>query len=335
MDDEVQTLDLRDFELRDLEIERRFEAFARARLTPDPQAVARARARVMREARLQFEAARIASHVVPAMTLGSRPSVARRLAMPVLAASVWLGIAVGSVAASQAGGPLYPARLWVEVTTLPTNAADRTAAEIVRLDARLGDAMTAAARGDAAAVGAALDAYREIADEAIAVSTGREDLEAIVAAALERHRGVLTAVAESLGSKGNATAAAAVEAAIERAIERNSAVVAGFATNGGGRAAGGSGTDAGSGTAAGDDGSSAGSGDSGGATGGTTPGSGTEAGSGAAGGSGGNAAGAGTGTTGGSGNADNGQQGGSKPSRDPQPAPSHDGSTHSGQAPGE
>src|SRR5829696_4196881 len=43
-------------ELRDYEVERRLELYARARLTPDPQVKARARARVMREARLRFDA---------------------------------------------------------------------------------------------------------------------------------------------------------------------------------------------------------------------------------------------------------------------------------------
>ena len=245
----MQALDIRDFE-----IERRLDAFARTRLTPDPRAVARARARVMREARLQFEAARSAAHVVPAATLASRRPTARRFAMPLLAASVWLAIAIGSVAAAQAGGPLYPSRVWAETLTLPTNAAARAAAEVARLDARLGDAMTAAARGDSAAVAAALEAYRQIADETIAASTGDETLEDIVAAALGRHRAVLTAVAERLDRQGHTIATAAVETAIERAIEHNPAIVAAFGTTRGGAPPGGAGT----GTVGGDPGSGGG-----------------------------------------------------------------------------
>src|SRR4029079_11071933 len=81
MDDEMQALDIRDFE-----IERRLDAFARARLSPDPQGVARARARVMREARLQFDSARLAARTAPAASLATRRPIVRRLALPPLAA---------------------------------------------------------------------------------------------------------------------------------------------------------------------------------------------------------------------------------------------------------
>ena len=90
-DDEMQqTLEIRDFE-----IERRLEAFARARLSPNPVAAARTRARVMREARLQFDAARIAAQIAPAVALSTRRSSPRRFLTPLLAASMWVGIAVG------------------------------------------------------------------------------------------------------------------------------------------------------------------------------------------------------------------------------------------------
>lgn len=221
MDSEMHVLDMGDFE-----IERRMETFARARLSPDPQVVARTRARVMREARIQHEAARDAARAAAAIVpLVSRRSTVRRLAMPLLAASMWLGIAVGTVAATQAGGALYPTRLLIEHATLPTGGAERIAAEIERLDARLADALSAAARGDAPAVAAALAAYDGIADETCVAAAGNAALESSVAHALGRHRMVLTAVSESLGAKGNATAAAAVETAIERSIEHNAAVI--------------------------------------------------------------------------------------------------------------
>ena len=282
-----QALDIRDFE-----IERRFDAYARARLSPDPAAVARTRARVMREARLQFEAARIAAHVVPAVSLATHRPLARRIATPLLAASLWAGVVVGSVAAAQAGGPLYPTRMWIETATLPATGVARTTAELDRLDARLGDALGAAARGDAGAVAAALAAYRQIADETIVASTGDEALEARVAAALERHLAVLTAVSASLEAKGNSTAADAVETAIERTIERNAAVVAGLAGNGGGKESG------------------SGSTDGAGATGGGKTGGGGQTGNGQMGG---------TGSTGGNGGAGRGQDGGAKPTREPKP----------------
>jgi hypothetical protein len=290
MDDEMQALDIRDFE-----IERRLDAFARARLSPDPQATARTRARVMREARHQHEAARDAARAAAPVALVARRSTVRRVAMPLLAASLWVAIAVGSVAAAQAGGPLYPTRLWIEQATLPSGASERVAAEIGRLETRLADALTAAAHGDTSAVAAALAAYDSIAAEALAGASGNAELEAIVAAALDRHRAVLTAVAASLNEKGNSAASAAVELAIERAIERNAAVVerigAGQPTR--------SGTNAGNGTTGGTAGSGSDTNGSGGSTTGGQTG-GDQSGSGASGDQGGD---------------------GAKPSRSPKPTP--------------
>lgn len=288
-------------DVMDREIERRLESYARARLSPDPQAVARARARVMREARLQFEASRIAIHMAPTISIAVHRSRTRRLAMPLLAASVWLGIAVGANAAAQAGGPLYPTRMWVENAVLPSTGASRATAELERLNARLAEAMSAAARGDAGAVQAALDAYREIADEAIAAAAGDADLEALVTAALDRHEAVLTAVAAGLVSQGNDTAAAAVEASIQRAIDHNQAVIKRIGENGAGGAENGS--TGGSGT-----GGTGGSGGTGGT--GTVVGPAPSADNG-----GGNG---GTGGTGGTGTTDG------KPAKTPKPAPSAD-----------
>jgi hypothetical protein len=295
MDDEMQALDIRDFE-----IERRLDAFARARLSADPQVTARTRARVMREVRLQHEAARDAARAAAPVPLIVRGSTVRRVGTPLLAASMWLAIAVGSVAAAQAGGPLYPTRLWLEQATLPSGGSERTAAEIGRLETRLADALTAAARGDTSAVAAALAAYDSIAAEALAAANGNADLEAIVAAALDRHRAVLTAVAASLDELGNSTAAAAVELAIERSIEHNAAVVQRI---GAGQPTG-SGTNAGAGTT------------TGGSTGSTTGGSGDST-------TGGTTTGGQTGgdqSSSGSGSGDQGD-GGAKPSRSPKPTP--------------
>ena len=217
-DDDMQVM-----EFRDREIELRLESYARARLSPDPLAVARARARIMREARLQFEAALTAERPTP-VVMNRRRSMFRRLAMPALAASVWVVIAAGSIFAAQAGGPLYGTRIWIESATLPSAADARARTELTRLDARLAEAMAAASRGDSGAVQAALDAYRQIADEALAGTAGDAALEAVVTDALDRHVVTLTAVAEPLGERGNDTAASAVEAAIQRAIDHNQAV---------------------------------------------------------------------------------------------------------------
>ena len=207
------------------ELERRLALYARARLSPNPLATARTRARVMREARLSFEAARIAAHVAPAL-VASRASFRRRMVMPFLAAAVWLGIAVGTISAAQPGGPLFPTRMWIESAALPSApAAARTAAELDRLDTRIAEALSGVARGDRAAVAAALEAYGQIADEATTQSAGNADLQALVAAALDHHRDVLTAVAARLADKDNTTASEAIERNIERAIEHSAAVM--------------------------------------------------------------------------------------------------------------
>lgn len=273
-------------EVTDFEIERRLDAFARARLSPDPQATARARARIMREARLQFDAARIATHIAP-VAHASRRSPLRRVAMPLLAASLWLGIAVGSISAAQPGGPLYTTRLWVENATLPASGAARANAELERLDVRLAEAMGAAAHGDANALAAAIDAYRQIADDALAAAMGDAALEGQIAAALDQHEVVLTAVAAKLESKGNTTAAAAAEAAIARAISHNRTVVDRLESKDAGNGAGGSvgsGAGAGGGEANGAENGNAGGGSAGSGSGGGTGGTG-----GASGGAGGGA----------------------------------------------
>ena len=242
-------------EVRDHEIEFRLEAFARARLSPDPQAIARSRARIMREARLRIEGTAGTARPVSAAVAIPRRSLVRRVAMPLLAASVWLVIAVGTISAAQPGGPLYGTRMWVENLTLPAGGAARAAVELGRLQSRLDEAIAAAARGDSNAVQAALDAYRRIADETIAGAHGDSALEALIAAALDKHAVILTAVADQLALKGNATAAAAVEAAVERAIVHNQAVIdrmnddaAGGAGGTGGPGAGSAGGTGGSGT---------------------------------------------------------------------------------------
>jgi hypothetical protein len=292
--------DMQAFEVRDYEIERRLDAYARARLSPDPQAIARARARVMREARLQFEAGTGIQQLAPVIVLAPRRVTVRRVAMPILAASVWLGVAVGSIAASSAGGPLYPARIWVENATLPSTGTARADAEIARLGDRLAEAQAAAARGDAGAVEAALDAYHDIADQAIAGSSADPELEALVAAALDRHQVVLSAIATSLVEKDNDTAAAAVEASIEREIAHNQAVVDRL--------------DADRGNAGGSGSGSNGAGDGNGSTGG-----GGSTGAGSNDGSGG-ATGAGNGDNGGNGGTVG--SGGDKPQPTPKPTPS-------------
>jgi hypothetical protein len=206
----------------DLDLERRLESYARVRLSPDPLAVARMRARVMREVRLEFEIGRT---IAAAAVAPPRRPLARRMLMPILAAGVWLAIAVGTIAAAEPGGPLYPGRMWIERVALPAHPAARTAAEISQLESRLAEVMAAAAEGDDDAALAALAAYRQIADVTLVEAGLDEGRLAEVRAALDRHLSVLAAVADQLASRGNDRAAAAIQANLERTIEHNNAVI--------------------------------------------------------------------------------------------------------------
>ena len=324
----------------DIELERRFDSYARARLSADPAAVARVRARVMREARLQIEAARIAAYVAPSVR-ASRSSTIRRLAMPLLAAGVWLGIAVGTIAAAQPGGPLYASRLWVESATLAAGGGARVEGDLQRLDDRISEALAAANAGDRAALAAALDAYAAIADDARASSAPETTLVARVEEALSRHQAVLSALVAGLDAKGNDTAVDAIERNLQRAIEHNAAVLETIGAHGGGTPpgnaagdgdsnAGGNGSGGGTGAGAGAGGGSTG-GTSGGTGGGTGGGSGTGGGgAGSGGGSGGGTGGPGGGNggsggangAGGTGGGGNGG-GGEKPSAAPEATPDH------------
>ncbi|HEX5823156.1 MAG TPA: hypothetical protein VFY18_01735 [Candidatus Limnocylindrales bacterium] len=265
MDDDMQAIEA------GTELELRLARYAHARLTPDPRATARTRARVMREARLSFEAARIAVHVTPTLA-ASHASLGRRALMPFLAAAVWLGIAAGTISAAQPGGPLYPTRMWIETAVLPGAPSARTAAELERLDDRLAEALAAASRGDWAAVAASLDAYGVIADEASAQSTGNDELAELVAAALDRHRAVLTTIAASLADKGNTTAAEAIERNVERAIQHNAAVLEVLDNDRAAPQGGNGGATGGSGGSGGSDGNGGTGGAGGGGSAGHTPG---------------------------------------------------------------
>src|SRR2546423_1007474 len=104
-------------------------------------------------ARQQIDAVGIA---LTALTDEQRAAIALRLftgwrrASFALAAATLAGLMLGTsvFAASSAGGPLYGTRLWLETATLPSDANARAAAELQRLQSRLGDTADAAVRGD-------------------------------------------------------------------------------------------------------------------------------------------------------------------------------------------
>jgi hypothetical protein len=208
----------------DLEMEWRLDAFAAVRLSPSARAAARMRARVMREVRLEFAARAAAPAPVTTMSetrSRRRSAVIRRGAGLLLAAALSLGVAGGAMAAAQAGGPLYSTRVWLETVTLPSGAAGRTDAEIVRLDSRMVEVLAAYRRGDGGAVAASLLAYQEIADDALAGAG--DDAAALdrLRTALDRHLAVLGAVAAKVPPQ----ASGAILQNIDRAIEHNAATV--------------------------------------------------------------------------------------------------------------
>lgn len=176
----------------DADLRARLDAFASARLAPDPAATARARAVAMREARRR------------AALLAGAPGPRRsryRLALGpgLLAAALLLVlVGVGGVLASGPGGPLYALRLWAEALTLPAEPAARVDAMLGRLDERLAEAEVAGTAGNGPAAAAALEAYRAEADEAVATAGDDPDRRLAIAARLERHRTVLATLAGRL-----------------------------------------------------------------------------------------------------------------------------------------
>ena len=184
-------------------------AYGHAELDPDPAAVERTRRAVMAAARRRGPGARPARRLLGGFTGwgGRRPALALVAALLGL-----LVLAGGTFAASRAGGPLYDARLWVESLSLPSEPGGRLDAERARLQTRLDEATTAATQGNGAAVQAALDAYRDIVDDALASAGDDLTREARLRLELERHRVVLGALAGLLP----APAADALNRVLER-----------------------------------------------------------------------------------------------------------------------
>jgi hypothetical protein len=211
----------------DMELEQRLDAYARARLSLAPDAAARIRARVMRDAHLALGSATNSSGLT---AVGPR-SVShahawnrarlRRGGALLLAAGLAIGVLGGTAAAAQPGGPLYGPRIWVEEVTLPADPSQRAAAELRRLESRISEIEAAARIGDQGGVAAALTAYGEIADEALGQAGSDPSLLDLLRLALDRHLAVLQAVAAT----APAEAQAAIERNIERAVEHNDATL--------------------------------------------------------------------------------------------------------------
>jgi hypothetical protein len=207
---------------------RMLEAYAGAQLSPDPDRLARMRVELMNTASERM-AAPIAAISGPAARRGllvrfglsgggtAARSHRSRLLPALLAASLAILLLGGvAYAGSRAGGPLYPARIWLEDATLPSDPTARVDAELGHLQARLDDAASAAASGNAGAVQAALDAYQATVDQAASSADGNVALATHLGLVLGRQEEVLSALVGKLPPK----AAAAIQRAIDRTEQK-------------------------------------------------------------------------------------------------------------------
>ena len=210
---------MQDRDLEQDELARRLEAYAVARLSPELSATTRMRARVMaaahRQVALQHADADRAAAIATAVAQADRTRRApwRRPLTALLAAGLTLGVGVGSVAAAQPGGPLYPVRIWTETLTLPATANEHAQAELHRLEDRLAEAAAATAAGDTNAANAALEAYAAIVQEATNDVGNDVAAAAILNAGVRSNIDVLTVL---VGQVPNDQARDAIQRAIDR-----------------------------------------------------------------------------------------------------------------------
>lgn len=210
-------------------VERQLADFARVALEPDPGAMARIRAALLREARLGRLAPAggtrppldrlTGDHRTVSLRRPFRSWSARRLTS-VLVAAAMSGLLLGGTvfASTRPGAPLYDARVWLEQVTLPSDPDARLEAEIARAQARLAEATEAEAAGDDRAVAAALGAYARIVDETLAEGAAAVDGAERATLAFLHHLTVLSALQETLET-ADSPAADALANALERSSE--------------------------------------------------------------------------------------------------------------------
>jgi hypothetical protein len=203
----------------DDELAQRLEAYARERLSPEVAATLRLRTAVMREAHR-----RLAPAASPEGGPATRPRVARRrtqrrgrIVPALLAAALALLALAGGALAARPGGPLYEARLALEELLLPPGGDARAAADLGRLEDRLGELVSAASSGDGNGVAAALAAYRELLDETSSAAGASDVRDAALEAAIAHHLDVLNELLTRVPEQARS--------GIEQAIERSGKAV--------------------------------------------------------------------------------------------------------------
>lgn len=182
------------------ELEARLRAYAEGTLNPRPEAMAAIRVRLMAQARRRGAApqpegvwARL-RRLADALGQGGMAPLRRPALAAALAVAILLGGAGAVAAGSGPGGPFYGLRLWLEEATLPSEANARAQAELKLLAERIDEAQDAARSGNEAGVAAALNAYRQILDQALAGAGTNLDQEERLRDALTTHIVVLEAL---------------------------------------------------------------------------------------------------------------------------------------------
>jgi len=150
------------------ELERELRTYASARLSPDRLASHRMRTAVMEHARTATPVGLAAPvphrlDVLSALRVGTR-----RLAPFALVAALAVGAGSVAGAAATPGGPLYPARVWVETVLLPAGGEARSDAQQALLNERINEISGALGAGNDGAADAASDAYDQEVDQALA-----------------------------------------------------------------------------------------------------------------------------------------------------------------------
>jgi hypothetical protein len=196
-----------------LELRRRLEAYADARLTPSLDATIRMRMNVMSAAHRRaaliaaddtFDAAGATITALAAAQAETATYAWRRPAAAIFAGCLTLALLVGTALAAKPGGPLYAARIWTEMANLPAGIVARADAEVGRLDARIQEAQQASTAGDGPAVEAALTAYSVIVIEAADGTAGDPTARAAIEIAVSRHVVILAMLVDSVPPQARA-----------------------------------------------------------------------------------------------------------------------------------
>lgn len=211
------------------EIEDILEAYAESRLSPTRPVFSRLRAAVLLEAAAVAatrapETRRTAPVKVPAPP--GRFSLPRltpaHLARPAFALGFAGILAFGTgaaVSAAPPGSPFYNARVALQGIFLPVEIDARLASHEQHLEERLAEAEAAAARGDVAALAAALASFQAQLDEAVADLGDDFDRLSHFQTVLEKHVAKLTALSLRLPTE------AARDNAVEHALQASQKAV--------------------------------------------------------------------------------------------------------------